>query len=188
MLNGWVYPEFWLVNSMQNFIWTICFFKVCCVACSKSCLLFESTMEFKKYDRWTDDEVQALLSFYVEDEIQQELESWGKLGVEFLGKKFLGQIVLGNFGGNAAKDSGCYCQLCLDGSPKVSCNIHRPTLCLSCKNFCRVSFTFYNLWARFTKQGKLMWEHNSTKKKKKKKKKRRWEWKVQRVINWRRAN
>ncbi|ROK15794.1 hypothetical protein DPX16_10098 [Anabarilius grahami] len=31
-------------------------------------------MEFKKYDRWTDDEVQALLSIYAEDKIQQELE------------------------------------------------------------------------------------------------------------------
>ena len=39
------------------------------------CLLFESTVEFKKYARWTDDEVQALLSLYEDDEIQRELES-----------------------------------------------------------------------------------------------------------------
>ncbi|ROI79359.1 hypothetical protein DPX16_7247 [Anabarilius grahami] len=32
-------------------------------------------MVFKKYDRWTNNEVQALLSLYAEDEIQLELES-----------------------------------------------------------------------------------------------------------------
>jgi len=32
-------------------------------------------MEFKKYDRWTDNDVQALLSLYAENEIQRKLES-----------------------------------------------------------------------------------------------------------------
>ena len=32
-------------------------------------------MEFKKYDRWTNNEVQALLSLYAEDEVQREQQS-----------------------------------------------------------------------------------------------------------------
>jgi len=63
----------WL--SSRSILFQPLFFKVCCGACSKSCLLFESTMKFKKYNRWTGEEVQDLLSLYVEDEIQRELES-----------------------------------------------------------------------------------------------------------------
>lgn len=33
-----------------------------------------NTMEFLKYERWTDDDVQALLNIYAQDEIQRELE------------------------------------------------------------------------------------------------------------------
>ncbi len=40
----------------------------------------------KTYKRWTDNEVQALLSIYAEDDIQRELKRWKKVYAKVFAK------------------------------------------------------------------------------------------------------